>query len=146
MTTAQNARMMVCTCRALSQATRRAHRHYDAALAPAGLTIGQFSLLVQIHLSPDQTVMELADRNIMDPSTVSRLLRPLTARGLVEARVDAEDRRARRVRLTPAGARLRIEALPLWQAAQSSLEAAIGKGPDTELRALLGSVITNLAD
>lgn len=146
MTAAPDARMMVCTCRALSQATRRVHRHYDAALAPAGLTIGQFGLLVQIHLSPGQTVMELADRNIMDPSTVSRLLRPLMARGLVETRIDADDRRVRRVRLTPAGARLRTEALPLWQAAQSSLEQAIGKGPNTELRALLGAVITNLAD
>jgi len=141
-----DARMMVCTCRALSQATRRVHRLYDAALAPLGLTIGQFSLLTQIRLSPDQTLMELAERNIMDPSTVSRLLRPLVARGLVETLVDKEDRRARRVRLTGDGAVLQAGAVPKWQAAQAELEKAIGKGPNTELRALLGEVITTLQD
>ncbi len=146
MATNPDARMMMCTCRALSQATRRVHRLYDAALAPLGLTIGQFSLLTQIRIAPDQTLMELAERNVMDPSTVSRLLRPLTARGLVETHVDKEDRRARRVRLTGDGAKLQAEAVPNWQAAQAELEHAIGKAPDTELRALLRSVITTLAD
>ena len=139
-------RISICTCRALSQATRRVHRLYDAALAPLGLTIGQFSLLTQIRSAPGQTLMELAERNIMDPSTVSRLLRPLMTRGLVESAVDGEDRRARRVRLTEAGARLQAQGIPKWQAAQADLEKAIGKGPNIELRALLGSVITTLAD
>jgi DNA-binding MarR family transcriptional regulator len=146
MATNPDARMMVCTCRALSQATRRVHRLYDAALAPVGLTIGQFGLLTQIRFVPDQTLMELAERNVMDPSTVSRLLRPLTARRLVETHVDRNDRRARRVRLTHEGAKLQAEAVPNWQAAQSQLEQAIGKGPNTELRALLGNVITTLQD
>jgi len=119
---------------------------YDAALAPLGLTIGQFSLLAQIRSAPGLTLMELADRNIMDPSTVSRLLRPLATRGLIEITVDKEDRRVRRVRLTGEGARLQQLGVPKWQSAQASLERAIGKGPDTELRALLGTVITSLAD
>jgi DNA-binding MarR family transcriptional regulator len=138
--------MTVCTCRALSQATRRVHRLYDAALAPLGLTIGQFSLLSQIRSSPGQTLMELATRNIMDPSTVSRLLRPLIARGLVETLVDAEDRRTRRVRLTEEGARLQAEGIPKWKSAQAGLEAAIGSTANADLRALLGTVITTLAD
>ena len=146
MATNADSRMMVCTCRALSQATRRVHRLYDAALAPVGLTIGQFSLLTQIRIAPDQTLMELAERNIMDPSTVSRLLRPLMTRGLVETHIDKEDRRARRVRLTGDGAALQAEAIPKWQAAQAELEKAIGKGPNTELRTLLGNVITTLQD
>lgn len=141
-----DARMMVCTCRALSQATRRVHRLYDAALAPLGLTIGQFSLLTQIKAAPGQTLMQLAERNIMDPSTVSRLVRPLMTRGLVEVHVDKVDRRARCVRVTDAGAKLQAEAVPKWQAAQAELDQAVGKGPNAELRAMLGSLITSLAD
>jgi len=41
--------MIVCTCRALSQVTRRLRRLRDAAPAPPGLTIAQFSLLSQIR-------------------------------------------------------------------------------------------------
>jgi len=41
--------MIVCTCRALSQVTRRLRPLRDAAPAPPGLTIAQFSLLSQIR-------------------------------------------------------------------------------------------------
>lgn len=138
--------MTACTCRALSQATRRVHRLYDAALAPLGLTIGQFSLLSQVRASPGLTLMELADRNVMDPSTISRLLRPLASRGLVETSVDKDDRRARRVHLTRDGIHLQQQAAPKWEAAQSSLEAAIGKGENAALRAQLATLLNALAD
>jgi DNA-binding MarR family transcriptional regulator len=138
--------MTECTCRALSQATRRVHRLYDAALVPLGLTIGQFSLLTQIRNSPGLTLSELAERNVMDASTISRLVRPLIQRQLIESLVDPDDRRTRKVRLTPDGADLQARGVPLWRAAQASLERAIGTGPNTELRTLLGSLLTALPD
>jgi DNA-binding MarR family transcriptional regulator len=138
--------MTECTCRALSQATRRVHRLYDAALAPLGITIGQFSLLTQIRKAPGLTLSQLAERNVMDASTISRLVRPLMQRGLVESLADPDDRRTRKVRLTPECADLQARGVPLWRAAQASLERAIGAGPNTELRALLGTLLTALPD
>jgi DNA-binding MarR family transcriptional regulator len=61
----------------------------------------------------------------MDRSTVTAALKPLERRGLVATAPDPDDRRGRRVALTPAGVDLMIAALPLWQAEHDTLDEGL---------------------
>ncbi|MEO1328950.1 MAG: MarR family winged helix-turn-helix transcriptional regulator [Pseudomonadota bacterium] len=107
-------------------AARRITRHYDDALRPVGLTLGQFVLLVAIELSEPDTLTDLADKLDMDRTTLTRNLRPLEKAGLVETARE-EGRRNHGVRLTDAGRTAFTAAMPLWRAAQSQLETRLGE-------------------
>src|SRR5262249_61487676 len=53
----------------------------------------------------------------MDRTTLTAALKPLQRRGLITVMVDAEDRRSRRLTLTPAGRALLGGAGPVWRGA-----------------------------
>lgn len=84
---------------------RRWRRHLDEGLASAGLTDATWRPL--IHLSKaggELHQKDLAARVGIDGSTLVRLLDILETQGLIARRVDVQDRRAKRLALTPAGA------------------------------------------
>ncbi|TME23462.1 MAG: MarR family transcriptional regulator, partial [Chloroflexi bacterium] len=58
-------------------------------------------------LARPESQRELARRLHYDPSNITSLADSLEARGLIERRADASDRRFRLLALTPAGERLR---------------------------------------
>ncbi len=124
-----------CLCTALRQASRRVSQHYDAALAPAGLSANQFSILVRLARCGPASLQALAKDLVMDRSTLGHLLRPLEERGLVTLIVPACDRRRREITLQPAGAALIDTARPLWCAAQERFEASYGPAAAHTLRA-----------
>ena len=133
-----------CTCLVLSRATRKVHKIYDSALSRHGLSIGQFGLLAMVKTYPGSTLAELADHNVMDPSTVSRLLRPLLARELVVANTDNSDRRIRRVSLTEAGGTVWNKALAGWHAAQAELDGLLGAAFNKDVRQMMQTLVTTL--
>jgi DNA-binding MarR family transcriptional regulator len=103
---------------AVRRAAHAMTRAYDDALRPSGLRITQFSLLVGASLAGSPTLSQLAKVLGLDRTTLTRDLKPLIARGLVEVRV-GEDRRSRVIEVTAAGQRTMAAALPRWRAAQS---------------------------
>jgi DNA-binding MarR family transcriptional regulator len=111
-----------CFCLAAQRAARAVARRYDAVLRPAGLTSGQFSLLMSLNRPSPPTIAEVAAVLVMDRTTVTANLKPLERRGLVALVVDAADRRSRRPSLTAAGRRILQQALPLWRRAQGATE------------------------
>lgn len=76
----------------------------------------------------------------MDRTTLTANLKPLERRGLVSLTVDAKDRRARRMSLTPAGRTVLAAAVPIWEATHAETERLLsGSSPDrlrADLRAL----------
>ena len=121
-----------CTCLRLRKAARQMTRHYDAHLAPSGLTIGQFGFLaglarVRSEL-PGLSLAALAGFAGMDPTTLNRSLKPLEAAGLIANLRDPGDQRARLISLTQAGRLKLAEAMPLWQRAQASMAERVGPG------------------
>jgi DNA-binding MarR family transcriptional regulator len=102
---------------AVRRAAHAMTRAYDDALRPSGLRITQFSLLVAASLAGSPTLSQLAEVLGLDRTTVTRDLKPLIARGLVEVSV-GEDRRSRVIEVTGAGQRTMSAALPRWRAAQ----------------------------
>jgi DNA-binding MarR family transcriptional regulator len=133
----------VCVCASLRMATRLVARHYDRALAPAGLSTNSYSILVRLLELGPLPLGELAGALGMDRSTLSRELSPLESAGLIEASADTGDRRRRVLVVSDAGRRRVRRAYPLWKTAQSSLEVEFGADRTAalvgELNALAGA-------
>jgi DNA-binding MarR family transcriptional regulator len=133
----------VCSCAALRQAARHVTQFYDAALAPSGLGLNQFSILSRLKTVGPVAIQDLARLLIMDRSTLGHLLRPLARRRLVTLATDARDRRSRRVELTAAGRALLVEARPMWVEAQRRFSQTLGEDAARELRVVLKRVATS---
>src|SRR5215207_9565843 len=113
-----------CACANLRKAARAVTQLFDAALTPSGLKATQFTLLVTSRLSGDTTINGLAERMAMDRTTLSRNLKPLVRKGLLEVSPGG-DGRTRLVSISPEGERALDEAYPMWQAAQEEVVGAL---------------------
>jgi DNA-binding MarR family transcriptional regulator len=131
----------VCNCLALRQASRLVTNAYDAALAPTGLRVTQFSILYKLSARSPMTMNELASALVLDRTTLTRNLKPLERDKFLATGPSEHDQRERLIALTPAGRDKLAEALPHWTQAQAAFEAQVGKTPAAELRALLKGVV-----
>ena len=122
-----------CVCNTLRRATRAVTAMYDAALAPSGLRITQFSVLVALARLGSLPVTRLAAEVALDRSTMGRNLDPLERRGLVEIKVGEVDQRERVAHLTVAGERAIEAARPYWRAAQERIATLV---PPSAIRSL----------
>jgi DNA-binding MarR family transcriptional regulator len=124
-------------------ASRVVTRHYDRALAPAGLSTNEYAILARLDREGSFALGELAARLAMDRSTLSRDVAPLLAAGLVEAAAHPADRRKKVLSLTAAGSDAVARARPLWAAAQADLAGTFGEtrtdGLVRELHDLVGA-------
>lgn len=84
--------------------SRRWRQHVDEAVAAVGLSDATWSPLFHLdRIGDGLTQKELARRIGLDGSSLVRLLDILEGQGLVERHTGAEDRRTKRLYLTPAG-------------------------------------------
>jgi len=135
-----------CTCMRLRKATRRVSQIYDHSLEQAGMTVTQYGLLGQLARYDGIGIGALAEKLTMDPTTLTRNLRPLERRGLVATRPDENDKRSRCLHLTASGRAAFEQAVPAWVRAQRRVEEALG-GPETAaLNAALDRALERLAD
>ena len=126
-----------CNNASLRKAARRLGKLYDAVLEPSGLKATQCILLTQIYDLGNPPMANLAKSLLMDLSATRHSLGPLVRDGLVRLRVDAKDRRVKRVVLTPAGVAKFKEAMKLWRKAQDRFEQALGSARAGKLRSEL---------
>ena len=87
------------------------------------LSLPELTVLAAIEASPDARQGEIADALRIKWPHMTKLVRGLELRGLVERYVPEEDRRSVFLRLTAAGAALRDEMAPRMRAVD---EAAVG--------------------
>lgn len=125
-----------CYCTMLRAAVRRLSARYDAALAPAGIGVAQFSLLRRIDRAGRPSLSEIARLTELDRSTVGRNIRVLERDGLV-ATAPGDDQRELVVELSDGGRAVLARAAPLWEAAQAEIDAAIGAEDAAKLSALV---------
>lgn len=128
-----------CTCFKLRSLARRVTQLYDRTLAPAGLKVTQYSLLAHVRRRAPQaapTVSELAQALFTDRTTLTRNLKPLIERGLIEVG-QGVDARSRAVIITARGEAVFQAARPLWRQAQARLRGAVG---DPRIEAMHGMV------
>lgn len=123
-----------CLCLHLQRAARAVARRFDVALRPLDLTNGQFSLLMSLNRPAPPTIGSVATLLAMDRTTLTAALKPLERRGLVRVTADAEDRRARRLALTPAGRRKLVAALPIWRREHAAIDRLLSPADPDRLR------------
>ena len=91
----------------LRRAFMALHRRLKAAIAPLGITPDQYVVLWVLNSRGGRTQREIHERIHSDGNTVGAVLRRMERKGWVRRNPDADDRRARRVRITPAGQAMR---------------------------------------
>jgi len=123
-----------CLCLHVQRAARALARRFDEALRPAGLTNGQFSLLMSLNRPQPPDMASVASLLAMDRTTLTAALKPLERRGLVAVTTDPSDRRIRRMKLTPEGSRVLAAAVPIWERTHEEVEAGLQEGNPERLR------------
>jgi DNA-binding MarR family transcriptional regulator len=114
-----------CLCLHTQRAARALARRFDLALKPVGITSGQFSLLMSLNRPEPPNLGSVASLLAMDRTTLTANLKPLERRGLVETSPDPQDGRVRRLRLSPAGRAVLVEAAPIWHLVHAQVERAL---------------------
>ncbi|NJP53001.1 MarR family transcriptional regulator [Streptomyces sp. SBST2-5] len=117
----------------------------DVPLRRAGLTRPEFDLLAALRRTGQElTPSELARETFASGAAVTKRLKQLEQRGLVERHGDSRDRRVTHVRLTGAGRDLVDDLLPVQLAHEAAVLSGLD-GPELgELAALLGTLLAQL--
>lgn len=135
-----------CTCFKLRSLSRRVTQLYDQTLAPAGLKVTQYSLLALARRPLGQAapgVAELSRALFTDRTTLTRNLRPLVDRGLVELG-HGNDARSKAVKVTAAGETAFQAARPLWRQAQDRILTTVGAQEVAALHLLIDRLLPQL--
>ena len=129
----------ICNCLNLRRASVAITKIYDEKLAPSGLTISQYSILLHLKLLGPVSVSDLAIKIRLDRTTLVRSLKPLEAASLI-IDVSPKGTRNRQLQLTQKGVQKLIEAEFMWNDAQNIIEQKIGKENIEKLTALLSMI------
>lgn len=124
----------------------RSRQYRDTRGTPHELAHMEGKVLDFFARHPGASQSELVTHSGRDKAQITRLIRGLRDKGLLEARIDENDRRSTLLQLTPAGKRIHNN----LQAQGARLAAQAVSGMDDEecrrLIALLAKVKTNLED
>jgi DNA-binding MarR family transcriptional regulator len=91
------------------------------------ISIAEWRVLVNVGYSDQVSVRDIEQRVSMEKSKVSRAASRLEASGYLLKIVDQGDRRLLKLELTPKGAALLAEIVPIAKAYQSRVQALLGK-------------------
>jgi MarR family transcriptional regulator, transcriptional regulator for hemolysin len=86
----------------LNDVARLLRTYADHKAAQFGMTRAQWAVLVRLDRAEGLNQSELAEMLDLQPITLTRLLDKLADSGLIERRPDPDDRRVKRLFLTPA--------------------------------------------
>ncbi|MGJ5832646.1 MarR family winged helix-turn-helix transcriptional regulator [Streptomyces ossamyceticus] len=119
----------------------------DAPLRRAGLTRPEFDVLGTLRRTGHElTPSEIARETFASGAAVTKRVKLLSERGLVERRGDARDRRVAHVRLTDSGRDLVDSVLPEQLAYETNVLSGVGTDDRRELAGLLGELLIQLED
>jgi DNA-binding MarR family transcriptional regulator len=124
-----------CLCLHVQRAARALARRFDDALRPAGLTSGQFSLLMTLTRPEPPNIAQVSAWLAMDRTTLTANLKPLERRGLLKVVPGVADRRSRLLRITRKGRAGLRRALPLWERTLAEIEQQVSAAGADRLRA-----------
>jgi DNA-binding MarR family transcriptional regulator len=128
-----------CYCINIRRTAGAVTAYYDEMLAPSGLTVNQYSILLNLARLGESSVNGLADYVGLERTTLVRNVKPLLDRGYIE---DASPSGARNRRLSVSGVGMRCitAAEPLWEKAQKAIDEKIGTGNVRLLNDLLWKI------
>jgi DNA-binding MarR family transcriptional regulator len=104
--------------------------------------IGQWAVLMHLWSTDGMTQAQLARRVAIEQPTMVRTIDRMERDGLVTRTPDPTDGRASRITLTERGSALRDQLVPLADGVNRAAEAGLTADELTELRRLLGKLVT----
>ncbi len=113
------------------------------ALEPFGITGRELAVLTAVAEGSPPSQLEAAQRLAIDRTTMVTLIDSLEAKGLVERRPDAADRRRNIVALTAEGERCLVEASKATDEAEGAFLAPLAASERDRLREMLQVLIEN---
>jgi MarR family transcriptional regulator, transcriptional regulator for hemolysin len=128
----------------INDVARLLKTHADQRARDFGMTRAQWAVLARVERSEGLKQSELAETLDLQPITLTRLIDRLCDGGLVERRSDPEDRRAKRLYLTPAARPVLDGLTRLGNDIMATVLAGIEPAAVEGLLALLLTLKTNL--
>lgn len=129
----------------LWQATTLWQRRIRKSLEPYELSHAQFVIMAILRWSYGQkeevAQIDIIERSKLDKMTVSKAVKKLVQRKLVERAEHKEDSRAKTVFLTPSGIALIEQVVPLVEGIDAAFFGSLGKREEKELLAILQRLI-----
>lgn len=130
-----------CYCLMLRRAASSVTDMYDKALAEYGITLNQFSIIINLNNMSMATTTELAQQIGLERSTLVRNLKSIMAMGYIE-NVSGENERNNHLRVTSSGRHLLKLTIPVWQSVQDKISESLG----SENAALLMDILYKLQE
>ena len=90
-------------------------RKYAPILEPLGLTYTQYVVMMYLWERGDSNAKEMSDALLLDPSTLTPILKKLEEKGYITRRRSERDERNLVISLTPKGESLKDDALSVPQ-------------------------------
>ena len=118
----------------ISDVARLMRTVFDRRVRKLGLTRAQWLVLTRLHRRPGASQSELADMMEVEKATAGRLIDRLEAKGWVERRAQAGDRRINRVYLTAEAERVHKR---IWRVAEATVDDALDDLSEREAGQLL---------
>lgn len=111
-----------CYCTNLRRGALWATEYYDRMLAPCGLSLPQYRLLINLSRMEKANLSQWAERVGLDRTTMVRNVKTLESKGLI---APAEGR-GRTFALTETGKTTLAYGVTLWEQAQAELRERLG--------------------
>lgn len=135
----ESAKSLPCTCLRLRRIARQITSLYDEALAENGVSIVTYAVLSALTREEPLTLSLLAERVGTDRTTLSRTVERMRQAELVAA-CPGDDRRERRLSLTPHGRETAAAARRSWRETEAKLVDTYGAERLSELHELLADL------
>jgi MarR family transcriptional regulator, transcriptional regulator for hemolysin len=128
----------------INDVARLLRTYADQKAAQFGMSRAKWAVLARLDRFEGLKQTELADMLDLQPISLTRLLDGLCDNGLIERRHDPDDRRAKRLFLTPAARPLLVQLSDLGEEVMETALAGLGPPEEQALLAHLSTVKENL--
>jgi MarR family transcriptional regulator, transcriptional regulator for hemolysin len=128
----------------INDVARLLRTYADQKAAQYGMSRAKWAVLARLDRFEGLKQTELADMLDLQPISLTRLLDSLCANGLIERRADPEDRRAKRLFLTPAARPLLERLGDLAEELMGTALAGLDQRDSKALLAQLSTIKDNL--
>jgi MarR family transcriptional regulator for hemolysin len=128
----------------LSDAARLLRTYADQEARQFGMTRAQWAVLFRLERAEGLKQSELADLLEVQPITLTRLIDRLCDNGLIERRSDPNDRRAKRLFLTPAAKPVMAKLSAVSETMMASVLAGLDRPAREAVVASLTTIKNNL--
>ncbi len=136
--------LTICSCNLVRRSARKITQFYERNLREAGIKPTQFSILAALANTGPVPLTQLADRLLLERTSLTRNLNVLERHGWVKLKAGEEDLRQRVVSLSEKGYAKVDQAIPYWQKSQKAIADELGWEAMNGLKTILGELTENV--